>query len=416
MEITPIEAGEGSRSENTGEVNATEAPALGKRYLRFLAVARRSDQKIVASFIYRKKKYFKWYHRAVEQVLCTSDWDDYLKVGHFLSLQNDLHKFHFALDGDGRLYVVISTRKFPDKDGYAVLKAVQERFVKEFGERSLTCEEEELSTDAKLMFFETCEAHDQLNNTQNTNTTAATIKDTESTTPVDAVVPPSPVAPISAPKPVETVQPSSSTSVTRPRPAHGRPFKVILLGNSNVGKSKMLACVNPSVDSNAPTKSTLSVELMTYETVVDGREVSAVVWDTVGQERYKSVMSSYYRGVQGAVFVYDITVPATLAAVDSWVEELRFHAGDDVVMVLVGNKLDMEAERKVSTDAGVVMAQKHNMRFVETSALTGTNIKDTFETLIRDLVARLSTPEEEEPNLVDLVPSRKPGKSGGCPC
>ena len=160
------------------------------------------------------------------------------------------------------------------------------------------------------------------------------------------------------------------------------PFKVVLLGNSGVGKSNLLSMLN-SGEFSHEFKSTVGVEFLTKQLEVDGTIVKAQIWDTAGQERFSSMMGTYYRKAKGAMLVYDITKRETLAAVERWQKELLQHASKDVVMVLAGNKCDLsDDDRQVTKEEGEKFAAEHNMVFFETSAKEDINVHKSFTKLM----------------------------------
>ena len=160
------------------------------------------------------------------------------------------------------------------------------------------------------------------------------------------------------------------------------PFKVVLLGNSGVGKSNLLSMLN-SGEFSHEFKSTVGVEFLTKQLEVDGTIVKAQIWDTAGQERFSSMMGTYYRKAKGAMLVYDITKRETLAAVERWQKELLQHASKDVVMVLAGNKCDLsDDDRQVTKEEGEKFAADHNMLFFETSAKEDINVRKSFTKLM----------------------------------
>ncbi|KAF2292979.1 hypothetical protein GH714_034529 [Hevea brasiliensis] len=123
-------------------------------------------------------------------------------------------------------------------------------------------------------------------------------------------------------------------------------FKVVLIGDSAVGKSQILARFARN-EFNLDSKATIGVEFQTRTLVIQHKSVKAQIWDTAGQERYRAVTSAYYRGAVGAMLVYDITKRQTFDHIPRWLEELRSHADKNIVIILIGNKCDLENQRVV---------------------------------------------------------------------
>merc|ERR1711959_322703 len=126
-------------------------------------------------------------------------------------------------------------------------------------------------------------------------------------------------------------------------------FKVVLIGDSGVGKSNLLSRFTRN-EFNLETKSTIGVEFATRSIQADGRTIKAQIWDTAGQERYRAITSAYYRGAVGALLVYDISKQQTFKNVERWLTELRENAAPNIVIMLVGNKADLRHLREVPTE------------------------------------------------------------------
>ncbi|WOK95277.1 ras-related protein RGP1 [Canna indica] len=161
-------------------------------------------------------------------------------------------------------------------------------------------------------------------------------------------------------------------------------FKVVLIGDSAVGKSQLLARFSRnefSIDS----KATIGVEFQTRTITIDQKTIKAQIWDTAGQERYRAVTSAYYRGAVGAMLVYDITKRQSFDHVARWLEELRGHADRNIVIMLIGNKSDLGSLRAVPMEDAKEFAQRENLFFMETSALEATNVESAFLTVLTEI-------------------------------
>ncbi|KAJ8448486.1 hypothetical protein Cgig2_012130 [Carnegiea gigantea] len=161
-------------------------------------------------------------------------------------------------------------------------------------------------------------------------------------------------------------------------------FKVVLIGDSAVGKSQLLARFARnefSVDS----KATIGVEFQTKTLVIDHKTVKAQIWDTAGQERYRAVTSAYYRGAVGAMLVYDMTKRQSFDHIARWLEELRGHADKNIVIMLIGNKCDLASLRAVPVEDAKEFAERENLFFMETSALDSTNVETAFLTILTEI-------------------------------
>ncbi|KAH9624893.1 hypothetical protein KSS87_016996 [Heliosperma pusillum] len=166
-------------------------------------------------------------------------------------------------------------------------------------------------------------------------------------------------------------------------------FKVVLIGDSAVGKSQLLARFARnefSVDS----KATIGVEFQTKTIVIDQKIVKAQIWDTAGQERYRAVTSAYYRGAVGAMLVYDMTKRQSFDHIARWLEELRAHADKNIVIMLIGNKSDLASLRAVPTEDAKEFAERENLFFMETSALDSTNVETAYLTVLTEIYRSVS--------------------------
>lgn len=114
--------------------------------------------------------------------------------------------------------------------------------------------------------------------------------------------------------------------------------------------------------------------------------MKAQIWDTAGQERYRAITAAYYRGAVGALVVYDITNKQSFLDCERWLQELREHADNRIVIMLVGNKSDMGADfRKVSQDEAMAFAEKYDLAFIETSALASTGVEIAFHRILTEI-------------------------------
>jgi Ras-related protein Rab-11A len=208
-------------------------------------------------------------------------------------------------------------------------------------------------------------------------------------------------------------------------------FKVVLIGDSGVGKSNLLSRFTRN-EFNLESKSTIGVEFATRSIKCDAKTVKAQIWDTAGQERYRAITSAYYRGAVGALLVYDISKASTFENVERWLNELRDHADSNIVIMLVGNKSDLKHLRAVQTETATAFADKHGLSFMETSALDNTNVETAFTNILTEIfhIAHRKTPGGDDGSGKGAVsggaplhitdpsadPATKPAAAGGCGC
>ncbi|KAM6995527.1 RAB11a, member RAS oncogene family, like [Tautogolabrus adspersus] len=181
-------------------------------------------------------------------------------------------------------------------------------------------------------------------------------------------------------------------------------FKVVLIGDSGVGKSNLLSRFTRN-EFNLESKSTIGVEFATRSIQVEGKTVKAQIWDTAGQERYRAITSAYYRGAVGALLVYDIAKHLTYENAARWLKELQDHADSNIVIMLVGNKSDLRHLRAVPTDEAKAFSEANGLSFLETSALDSSNVELAFHTILTAIYNIVSQRQMSGRNDSDFSPA-----------
>ena len=195
--------------------------------------------------------------------------------------------------------------------------------------------------------------------------------------------------------------------------ANFKKYKVVFVGDQSVGKSSLIArYVYDTFDQG--TSPTIGVDFMVKSIYSGGQTYKIHFWDTAGQERFKSLIPSYVKDCQIAILVYDLTNPESFSAIDTWFENIKQQRGEDIILGLIGNKLDLEG-REVSTKDGFKKAESIGAMFQECSAKTGENIKEFFKLVLGTLIdsAEAKNGEEEvnnEDEGVDLEKGMKKKK------
>lgn len=161
-------------------------------------------------------------------------------------------------------------------------------------------------------------------------------------------------------------------------------FKVVLIGDSGVGKSNLIGRFVKG-EFSLEMKTTIGVEFATKTIEAEGKRIKAQIWDTAGQERYRAITTAYYRGALGALLVYDISKRETFVSVERWLSELKEHADQKIVVMLVGNKSDLRHLRRVEKEEAMAFAERHDLAFIETSALDSTGVEVAFHRILTEI-------------------------------
>ncbi|KAI8047454.1 P-loop containing nucleoside triphosphate hydrolase protein [Thamnidium elegans] len=197
-------------------------------------------------------------------------------------------------------------------------------------------------------------------------------------------------------------------------------LKLLLIGNSNVGKSSLL--LRFTDDTFLPQEevsATIGVDFKVSMMEVNGEMYKLTIWDTAGQERFRTLTSSYYRGAQGVILVYDVSNRDTFDALNTWWNEVNTYCSSpDVVKMIVGNKVDKETSRVVSYEEGANFARKLSTLFVECSAKTKVGVKQAFEELVEKIIETPSLWQKDAtPNsTVRMTDDNTKQNSDSCAC
>ena len=194
-------------------------------------------------------------------------------------------------------------------------------------------------------------------------------------------------------------------------------FKLVLIGDSGVGKSSLLMRFADD-DFQESYLSTIGVDFRIRRIEVSGEKVKLQIWDTAGQERFHTITSAYYRCAHGIIIVYDVTDLDSFESVKSWLREIDRHGTKNVNKLLVGNKADLTAKRRVAYEDAKEFADELGLLFLETSARDSTKVEDMFLTVTHEIQQRLQAERERNvhepvrgPKLVvDLFNDRKKNK------
>ncbi|KAL3977274.1 atypical dual specificity phosphatase [Sarotherodon galilaeus] len=190
--------------------------------------------------------------------------------------------------------------------------------------------------------------------------------------------------------------------------APDRLFKVVLVGNSSVGKTSLLRSFcegrfHPS------TTATVGIDYSVKTLTLDNMQVAMQLWDTAGQERYRSITKQFFRKADGVVVMYDVTVEESFKAVRPWITNVQEAAGEGIPILLLGNKMDMDEDREVSFKEAEQLAYENKVMFFEVSAYTGKNLTESLTHLARVLME-----QEDRVRDTTVILSTQPVKKKAC--
>ncbi|XP_021370687.1 ras-related protein Rab-3-like isoform X2 [Mizuhopecten yessoensis] len=198
-------------------------------------------------------------------------------------------------------------------------------------------------------------------------------------------------------------------------------FKLLIIGNSSVGKTSFLFRYADDSFTSAFV-STVGIDFKVKTVFRQDKRVKLQIWDTAGQERYRTITTAYYRGAMGFILMYDVTNEESFNAVHDWCTQTKTHAWSNACVLLVGNKCDIEESRCVTTRSGEELAKDLGLEFFETSAKENINVKAVFERLVDIICDKMSESLDSDPSLINsqtkgtrLTENTNP-QQGGCQC
>jgi small GTP-binding protein len=188
-------------------------------------------------------------------------------------------------------------------------------------------------------------------------------------------------------------------------------YKILILGDSTVGKTCFLTrYADNTFQENQMATLGVDYKLKNIK-MEDGNIVKLQIWDTAGQDRFHSLTRNYFKGAHGIILLYDITTQSSFDNVSKWIKQIKEDASEKVVIILVGNKIDLEHKRAIPTEEGEKIAEDFGLIFFECSAKTGKNINEAFNELIKKTVANFSKPAGKGQKLKQ---NRSDGSKGCC--
>ncbi|ORZ30071.1 ras-related protein rab-6A-like protein [Catenaria anguillulae PL171] len=200
--------------------------------------------------------------------------------------------------------------------------------------------------------------------------------------------------------------------------SHLKKFKLVFLGEQSVGKTSLITRFMYDTFDSAY-QATIGIDFLAKTMYLEDRTVRLQLWDTAGQERFRSLIPSYIRDSSVAVIVYDITSKSSFTNTSKWIDDVRNERGNDVIIVLVGNKTDLNDKRQVTTEEGEAKAQELGVMFMETSAKLGQNVKPLFRKIAQALPG-MDSQSDNPTQLIDVkltqAPTQAVPEASSCAC
>lgn len=161
-------------------------------------------------------------------------------------------------------------------------------------------------------------------------------------------------------------------------------FKLLLIGDSQVGKTSIIQRFCDGVFTGSSI-STIGCDFKTKDILLENCTVAVEIWDTAGQEKFKSMTKNMFRGADGFILTYDITNEKTFKNVNQWLKDIKAFAKETAKIILAGNKCDLDNQRQVKTDQGINIAKQYNYHFFETSCRDNININELFNKIVNEI-------------------------------
>ncbi|EDO37448.1 predicted protein [Nematostella vectensis] len=186
-------------------------------------------------------------------------------------------------------------------------------------------------------------------------------------------------------------------------------FKILLIGDTNTGKTKILCkyAGEDKINGNPSGKQTIGIDFMLKTITIKDKRIKLQIWDTAGQERFRTITTAYYRGAMGILLVYDITQAKTFNSLPSWLSSIREYAPANVVISLVGNKCHKQSKREVPVELGEQFAAEHEMRFREVSCEMDINVEEVFQILAEDILSQREPTEKQLMQQTVITPTNE---------
>ncbi|KAI7901980.1 ras-like protein rab-6A [Cokeromyces recurvatus] len=196
-----------------------------------------------------------------------------------------------------------------------------------------------------------------------------------------------------------------------------RKYKLVFLGEQSVGKTSLITrFMYDTFDSTY--QATIGIDFLSKTMYLEDKTVRLQLWDTAGQERFRSLIPSYIRDSSVAVIVYDISSKESFLNTSKWIDDVRAERGNEAIVVLVGNKTDLNEKREITTEEGEKRAKELNVMYIETSAKAGYNVKLLFKKIAQALpgISGSNMNDDEKGQLQKVNLDHSNSDSSSCAC
>eukprot|EP00826_Nyctotherus_ovalis_P066268 TRINITY_DN977_c0_g3_i1.p1 TRINITY_DN977_c0_g3~~TRINITY_DN977_c0_g3_i1.p1 ORF type:complete len:201 (-),score=74.46 TRINITY_DN977_c0_g3_i1:134-736(-) len=194
---------------------------------------------------------------------------------------------------------------------------------------------------------------------------------------------------------------------------NARKIQILTLGDGKVGKTSLLKRYNEDAFTSHHL-TTIGIDFITKDIKINNENVTVKIWDTAGQERFRTITHTFYKQAEGVLLVFDVTDRTSYENLHNWVNSIHEHADEKIIKYLIGNKIDLTEERKVTKDEGQKMANQYNMKYFETSAKANTNVTEAIEGLAKEVLEKVAA--KVDATRVSVGPANKKKDNSGSGC
>lgn len=205
---------------------------------------------------------------------------------------------------------------------------------------------------------------------------------------------------------------SNNEHIQQPNKKSGNNVKILVLGNSSVGKSSIVIRYTEN-KFHSGYLTTIGVDFIRKNISINDQEINLQIWDSAGQEKYNSITKQYYRRTDGILVVFDVSSRTSFNGVMTWLEEIEISSAKGIPVVILGNKCDLP-KKEVTKEEAIEFAETKGFSYYETSALDGTNINEAFMDIVLKIMENQNQTETNDKPSFLINMTQKPKKEGCC--